>query len=66
MAVMAPQSYMPKLVEVCLDMVLNSMKEKEQAALLELLLHLHKQGEVNRDHIVEGLRAYTQYLDDLR
>lgn len=34
---------MPKLVEIGIDLVMNSTHDKEQDALLDLLIHFHAQ-----------------------
>eukprot|EP00197_Chlamydomonas_leiostraca_P005573 CAMPEP_0202868122 /NCGR_PEP_ID=MMETSP1391-20130828/10244_1 /ASSEMBLY_ACC=CAM_ASM_000867 /TAXON_ID=1034604 /ORGANISM="Chlamydomonas leiostraca, Strain SAG 11-49" /LENGTH=750 /DNA_ID=CAMNT_0049548243 /DNA_START=115 /DNA_END=2367 /DNA_ORIENTATION=+ len=57
--------FMPRLVEVCLDLALNSIKDKERDALLELLLHLNAKEVVSATDIVSGLATYTVQLEDL-
>lgn len=37
------QAWMPKLVEIGIDLVMNSTHDKEQDALLDLLIHFHAQ-----------------------
>ena len=57
---------MPKLVEIALDMALNSMKDKEQSALMELLVYLNKQGCISSTDILSGLTTFTVQLEELR
>ena len=57
---------MTKLVEIGIDMILNSVKEKEQASLMELLIYLQHQGAVTATDVVTGLATYTVQLEDLR
>ncbi len=57
---------MPKLVEVALELSLNSTKDKTQQALAELLLYLHAQGQVPSEALAAGLTTYTAQLEDLR
>lgn len=57
---------MPKFVELTLDAVLNSTKDKEQTALFELLLFLREQGTISSEDLLSGLATYTVQLEDLR
>jgi hypothetical protein len=45
---------LPKLVEVGLELALNSVREKEQAALTDLLVYLATQGELTSEHLIAG------------
>lgn len=57
---------MAKVVEVCLELALNSVKDKERDCLFEVLLHFAGQeGLVTGADIVAGLRMYTEQLEDL-
>ncbi|KAG2498818.1 hypothetical protein HYH03_003011 [Edaphochlamys debaryana] len=57
--------HLAKVVEIGLDQVFNSLKEKEQDALLDLLLALHEAGAISSAHMVEALTTYTTQLEDL-
>ncbi len=57
---------MSRLVEQGIDTILNSTREKDQQALMALLLHLHQQGLVTSDDIAKALETYTAMLEDLR
>lgn len=46
--------------------MLNSLKDKEQAALAELLLFLHSSGAVTSKDVVDALITFTVQLEDLR
>lgn len=46
--------------------MLNSLKDKEQAALAELLLFLHSSGAVTSKDVMEALITFTVQLEDLR
>lgn len=59
------KAWMLSLVKQTLQLVLDSMKEKEQTVLLELLLHLAQQGEISGEHLQEALTAYTECLEDV-
>ncbi|KAF5825974.1 armadillo-type protein [Dunaliella salina] len=59
-------AFMPKLVERTLDRILNSVKDIEQTALSELLLHLHGQGVISSKDLISGLTSFTSELEDLR
>lgn len=53
-------------MEIGLDQIFNSLKEKEQDALLDLLLHLHEAGAITSENVVDALTTYTTQLEDLR
>eukprot|EP00798_Chlamydomonas_sp_ICE-L_P015224 gene15224-21304_t len=57
--------FMSKLVEIGLDTMLNSMKQKEVDALEELLLHLYTNSLVKLEDILTALSVYTDMLEDL-
>lgn len=54
------------MVEIGLEQIFNSLKDKEQDALLDLLLHLHEAGAITSAHVVDALTTFTTQLEDLR
>ncbi|PNH12771.1 Eukaryotic initiation factor iso-4F subunit p82-34 [Tetrabaena socialis] len=58
-------SHLAKVVELGLDFMLNSLKDKEQDALLDLLLHVHEAGAITSEHVVDALTTFTTQLEDL-
>eukprot|EP00798_Chlamydomonas_sp_ICE-L_P009725 gene9725-7598_t len=62
---LAAPGFMSRLVEIGLETIMNSMKEKEAAALEGLLLHFQSQGLVQQSDVVAGLKTYTEQLEDL-
>ncbi|GLC43129.1 Eukaryotic translation initiation factor 4 gamma 1 [Pleodorina starrii] len=57
--------HLAKVVEIGLDQIFNSLKDKEQDALLDLLLHLHEAGAITSENVVDALTTYTTQLEDL-
>ncbi|KXZ53095.1 hypothetical protein GPECTOR_8g86 [Gonium pectorale] len=57
--------HLAKVVEIGLDQIFNSLKEKEQDALLDLLLHLHEAGAFSSENVVDALTTFTTQLEDL-
>ncbi|EFJ50942.1 eukaryotic translation initiation factor 4 [Volvox carteri f. nagariensis] len=57
--------YEPQVVEIGLDQMFNSLKEKEQDALLDLILHFHDAGAITSANAVDALTTYTTQLEDL-
>ncbi|GLI58622.1 hypothetical protein VaNZ11_000357 [Volvox africanus] len=58
-------NHLAKVVEIGLDQVFNSLKEKEQDVLLDLILHLHEAGAITSANVVDALITYTTQLEDL-
>uniref|UniRef100_A0A061S3S1 Translation initiation factor eIF-4F n=1 Tax=Tetraselmis sp. GSL018 TaxID=582737 RepID=A0A061S3S1_9CHLO len=61
----APE-FMPKVVQMGLEMLLDCVQEKEHAALIDLLVNLSKRNACTKDDLMQGLRTQTDQLDDLR
>ncbi|KAG2438700.1 hypothetical protein HXX76_005246 [Chlamydomonas incerta] len=57
--------HLAKVVEIGLDQIFNSLKDKEQDALLDLLLHLHEAGAITSENVVDALTTFTTQLEDL-
>ncbi|GIL98523.1 hypothetical protein Vretimale_3893, partial [Volvox reticuliferus] len=58
-------NHLAKVVEIGLDQIFNSLKEKEQDALLDLILHLHEAGAITSANVVDALVTFTTQLEDL-
>ncbi|KAG2453432.1 hypothetical protein HYH02_001655 [Chlamydomonas schloesseri] len=58
-------SHLAKVVEIGLEQIFNSLKDKEQDALLDLLLHLHEAGAITSENVVDALTTFTTQLEDL-
>ncbi|GFR43879.1 hypothetical protein Agub_g5008 [Astrephomene gubernaculifera] len=57
--------HLAKVVEIGLNQIFNSLKDKEQDALLDLLLHLHEAGAISSANVVDALTTFTTQLEDL-
>jgi hypothetical protein len=55
-----------QLVEAGVTRMLDSMKEREQAAVATVLVALATGGVVSREDFVAGLRVSTDAMEDLR
>jgi hypothetical protein len=55
-----------QVVEIGLESLINSLKDKEQELLLDVLLALHEAGAITSAHVVEALTTFTTQLEDLR
>mmetsp|Transcript_38895 Transcript_38895/g.86508 ORF Transcript_38895/g.86508 Transcript_38895/m.86508 type:complete len:781 (+) Transcript_38895:79-2421(+) len=58
-------AFMPKVVETCLEAMMNSMKDKDTDALEDLLIHLLSKGLISTEDLITGLATYTVQLEDL-
>eukprot|EP00199_Chlamydomonas_sp_CCMP681_P001146 CAMPEP_0119108212 /NCGR_PEP_ID=MMETSP1180-20130426/13526_1 /TAXON_ID=3052 ORGANISM="Chlamydomonas cf sp, Strain CCMP681" /NCGR_SAMPLE_ID=MMETSP1180 /ASSEMBLY_ACC=CAM_ASM_000741 /LENGTH=774 /DNA_ID=CAMNT_0007093803 /DNA_START=23 /DNA_END=2347 /DNA_ORIENTATION=- len=58
-------AWLPKLVEIGLEIVLNCTRDKDQEALLSLLVHLLTQGVVSSSDVITALAVYADQLEDI-
>lgn len=54
------------MVEIGLSEVFNSLKEKDQEHLIDLLLALCDAGAVKGENVLDAIASFTTELEDLR